>query len=396
MSDLDTICDALISLRETMSSFSDLPEEATKMACIVPFLSNLGWNCYSPSEVVPEFTADFGTKAGEKVDYALKVKDKVYAIVECKKLNEPLKRTYVSQLFRYFSVTRCKIAVLTNGVRYEFYADTDRANVLDEVPFFVFDINEFTKVDVANVMCLHKDNIVGFDVKEVVRNRDAKRKVVEFFDKQKAEVQYGFALYIQKELGLEQSSISSIKAHIQSALLGYDVQQDVIPQIEDNKNSDTVRSHKKVNVNGVTDKFGLTTDSLGGLLTGSKILGFSIDSSIIQVNLVSDVIGKLVGYVLLNYCSGNVVQFINKIQESGVPDKYFSLDAIDDRYTKEGDIYYYSNLSIKSVISLFIKLCNAFGIDVSDIYFYVMSREDYKSATNQRLSFTDMIALTVR
>ena len=111
---------------------------------------------------------------------------------------------------------------------------------------------------------------------------------------------------------------------------------------------------------------------------------------------MSDVIGKLVGYVLLNYCSGNVVQFINKIQESGVPDKYFSLDAIDDRYTKEGDIYYYSNLSIKSVISLFIKLCNAFGIDVSDIYFYVMSREDYKSAMNQRLSFTDMIALTVR
>ncbi|WP_243458566.1 hypothetical protein [Nostoc sp. UIC 10630] len=36
-------------------------EEATKMALIVPFLSALGYDVYDPSEVMPEYVADFAT-----------------------------------------------------------------------------------------------------------------------------------------------------------------------------------------------------------------------------------------------------------------------------------------------------------------------------------------------
>ena len=47
-------------------------EEATKNALIMPFLhSVLGYDVFDPTEVVPEFNADTGTKKGEKVDYAL-------------------------------------------------------------------------------------------------------------------------------------------------------------------------------------------------------------------------------------------------------------------------------------------------------------------------------------
>ena len=51
-------------------------EEATKMALIVPFLSALGYDIYDPTEVMPEYVADFAIKkAGqfEKVDYALAI-----------------------------------------------------------------------------------------------------------------------------------------------------------------------------------------------------------------------------------------------------------------------------------------------------------------------------------
>jgi len=46
-------------------------EEATKNALVMPFIGTLGYNVFDPTEVVPEFTADFGTKKGEKVDYAI-------------------------------------------------------------------------------------------------------------------------------------------------------------------------------------------------------------------------------------------------------------------------------------------------------------------------------------
>ena len=42
-------------------------EEATKTAFILPFISTvLGYDIFDPHEVVPEFTADVGTKRGEK------------------------------------------------------------------------------------------------------------------------------------------------------------------------------------------------------------------------------------------------------------------------------------------------------------------------------------------
>ena len=45
-------------------------EEATKTAFVIPFINLLGYDVFNPTEVVPEFTADVGTKQGEKVDYA--------------------------------------------------------------------------------------------------------------------------------------------------------------------------------------------------------------------------------------------------------------------------------------------------------------------------------------
>ena len=46
-------------------------EEATKTSMIMPFFQMLGYDVFNPLEFVPEFTADFGIKKGEKVDYAI-------------------------------------------------------------------------------------------------------------------------------------------------------------------------------------------------------------------------------------------------------------------------------------------------------------------------------------
>ena len=81
-------------------------EEATKNALIMPFLHTvLGYDVFDPTEVVPEFNADTGTKKGEKVDYALLKDGEVQILIECKKFGEKLLTKHASQLFRYFSVT---------------------------------------------------------------------------------------------------------------------------------------------------------------------------------------------------------------------------------------------------------------------------------------------------
>ena len=59
-------------------------EQATINAFILPFIRLLGYDDANPIEVVPEFTADIGTKQGEKIDFAILKGDKVIMLIECK------------------------------------------------------------------------------------------------------------------------------------------------------------------------------------------------------------------------------------------------------------------------------------------------------------------------
>lgn len=123
-------------------------EEATKNAFIMPFISALGYDVFNPIEVIPEFTADTGTKKGEKVDYAIKKDGKVIMLFECKKSDCDLHEEHKSQLYRYFSVTESRFAILTNGVVYQFFSDIDEPNKMDSKPFFEFNILEFEEHDI--------------------------------------------------------------------------------------------------------------------------------------------------------------------------------------------------------------------------------------------------------
>ncbi len=97
-----------------------LTEEAAKTALVMPFLQALGYDVFNPAQVIPEFTADVGIKKGEKVDYALCIDGKLSILVECKPSTIDLDLKHAGQLFRYFSTTDARVAILTNGVVYKF------------------------------------------------------------------------------------------------------------------------------------------------------------------------------------------------------------------------------------------------------------------------------------
>lgn len=136
-------------------------EEATKNALVMPFIAALGYNVFDPTEVVPEFTADVGLKRGEKVDYAIKHGNEVVILVEAKRAGDELKLEHSSQLYRYFSVVRARIACLTNGVVYRFYTDLDEPNKMDRAPFLEIDLSDLRDNLLVQLRKLTKD---GFDL----------------------------------------------------------------------------------------------------------------------------------------------------------------------------------------------------------------------------------------
>ena len=139
-------------------------EEATKNAFVMPFISALGYDIFNPIEVVPEFTADIGTKKGEKVDYAIKKDGKIAILVECKHCGCNLDEAYMSQLYRYFTVTDARFGILTNGINYRFYSDLEETNKMDSTPFFEFDL---LKYEDHNVEELKKFTKSAFDLDNI-------------------------------------------------------------------------------------------------------------------------------------------------------------------------------------------------------------------------------------
>lgn len=128
-----------------------LTEEAAKTALVLPFFQALGYDVFNPSEVIPEFTADVGIKKGEKVDYALCADGRVNILVECKPSSVDLDLKHASQLFRYFAATDARVAILTNGVVYNFYSDIEQPNRMDEKPFFHFSMDAIKRTDPATL-----------------------------------------------------------------------------------------------------------------------------------------------------------------------------------------------------------------------------------------------------
>ena len=162
-----TLENSLTALSERASTLVDQiqTEEAAKHALVMPFVQALGYDPFNPMEVVPEFTADIGTRKGEKVDYAIMHDGQPSILIECKQVSDPLDETTVSQLYRYFTVTHARIGVLTNGTHYKFFSDLDESNKMDVRPFFEFDL---LSLDERTIEELRRFEKQSFDIEKTL------------------------------------------------------------------------------------------------------------------------------------------------------------------------------------------------------------------------------------
>lgn len=141
----------------------NLDESNTKSGLIEPLLTLLGYDVHNTEEVIKEYTADIGIKEGEKVDYKVAT-DKDLFIIEAKRINNKLEEKEKSQLYRYFSLLPIKIGILTNGRQYLFFTVAEDGHLMDPVPFFTFNLEEFTNDDLEMLARFHKDVI---DINEI-------------------------------------------------------------------------------------------------------------------------------------------------------------------------------------------------------------------------------------
>jgi predicted type IV restriction endonuclease len=102
--------------------YKDLNEEDRKQKFVSKIFSLLNWDIHNPKEVSHE------QKVEElRVDYSLKEKNKDKVFIEAKRVSEDLKK-HQEQLLNYSFIKGIKLAILTNGIQWEFYLPLKEGN----------------------------------------------------------------------------------------------------------------------------------------------------------------------------------------------------------------------------------------------------------------------------
>lgn len=140
---------------------------------INPFLALLGYDLSDPTEVTHEYFADFATptktRQPRKVDYAIAINSNIVILVEAKACTEK-PEIHDGQLRGYFNaILTSRVGLSSNGVEYRFFTDLHIPNILDNKPFFVFNILDYSEKDIDNLKLFHRDN---FDAASITHHAE--------------------------------------------------------------------------------------------------------------------------------------------------------------------------------------------------------------------------------
>ena len=210
-------------------------EEATKTSLIMPFINVLGYNVFDPTEVVPEFTADIGTKQGEKVDYAIIQDGKPVILFECKQKGTNLNdERHWNQLARYFMVTEARFAVLTEGLVYRFYSDLDTTKRMDEKPFLEFDILEINESQVEELKRFTKTSFQVDELLDAARELKYTKEIKRILGEQLSKPAEDFVRFFQSQVysGRNTSAIRQQFQELTKQALGQFINERINDRLE--------------------------------------------------------------------------------------------------------------------------------------------------------------------
>lgn len=272
-------------LSQRVSSLKDnvLTEEATKHSFIMPFISALGYDIFNPTVVIPEFTADISKKKNEKVDYAIMYNNQPLILIEAKSHTENLD-VHATQLERYFTVTECRFAILTNGIEYRFFTDLEKPNKMDTTPFFTFNILNIKDRDLKELEKFISSNL---DIDKILASAENKKYVSAIKNIFKEEVKNPSEDFVRlfasrlTDKPLRQNIIDEFKAYVKTAF-----SEIVTDMAQDKINS--LKSKLTVEIDGNNEEAEKTEEDNGIITTEEEIQGFFIVKSILAEKIDLD------------------------------------------------------------------------------------------------------------
>lgn len=139
-------------------------EESTKQHLILPILMALGWDVFSPDEVMPETHTEEG-----RPDYALMINGRTVAFIEAKSTKVPIFRggridmNHARQLTRYCFDKGVELGILTNGLQWALLKAFEPGKSVDERVILAVDLmSQSTEEAIERLRWLSKEKITNY------------------------------------------------------------------------------------------------------------------------------------------------------------------------------------------------------------------------------------------
>ena len=184
-------------------------EAKTETYLVEPFLEILGYDSRNPREVIKRYTADVASRKGEKVDYALMRDGEPIVLVEAKGLGNRLGRGEIEQLQRYFPFTQARLAVLTDGVQWNWYKGMSARNRSHEMAsshFLTYDAREPSEVAAEWLAQITKDGFNPDELLRISRRNEFTDKISSWINRTLVNPSDTAAVELRKVAGLDASS----------------------------------------------------------------------------------------------------------------------------------------------------------------------------------------------
>lgn len=156
--------------------------DTVRQSLVVPFFKILGWDVYNPGEFMAGYAVE--TPHGKTVtaDFAILKNEQPIILIQTYFEEDKFAEEYAKLAALYRIVTTDKIAILTNGIDWHFFADGNEVGVLDPEPYLVLNLGEKTRAeDLAVLDPYHKEVFDLTPILKPLRIGIYEKKIADYF-----------------------------------------------------------------------------------------------------------------------------------------------------------------------------------------------------------------------
>lgn len=314
-------------------------QECTKLYLVMPFLGLLGYDYSNPYAVYPKHVATGTDGLPITTDLAVLDDGNPVIAIDCATVGSDLTHHYPSLATYFDAQAPTKLAILTNGIVYHLYVDSDQPGHLDAEPYLTFDLETMALDGVTDEVLesILRISEAHFDPETIAEAAHlqiiSKRLRTALVEEAKGPTE-AFCRFALGKIGLENVSTAAIENHYASIVQAAFEESLILPVAQRLKSDPGEAGGGKVSLHNIGQRVQTSDRELGLMAYIRRRLAYLCDDAH-QFEAIDNVHARdYIGRVSIYYDREQKGRLFDFIAGTNGPDKFIFPDPIGEIVTE--------------------------------------------------------------